>query len=86
MPEISRFFGIAVTMNYNEHRPPHFHIKYGGYFATMSIRTLSLDDGTLPPRVRGMVIEWAAAHQQELLENWERCEQHAPLMAIAPLE
>jgi hypothetical protein len=24
MPEISRFFGIIITMNYNDHAPPHF--------------------------------------------------------------
>ena len=29
MPEISRFFGIAVKMYYNEHAPPHFHAEYG---------------------------------------------------------
>nr|WP_308189829.1 DUF4160 domain-containing protein [Nostoc sp. XA010] len=25
MPEISRFFGIIITMYYNDHPPPHFH-------------------------------------------------------------
>jgi len=28
MPEISRFYGIAITMNYREHNPPHFHATY----------------------------------------------------------
>ena len=28
MPEISRFFGIAILMNYNDHKPPHFHSRY----------------------------------------------------------
>jgi len=27
MPEISRFFGIIITMNYNDHSPPHFHAR-----------------------------------------------------------
>ena len=26
----------------------------------------------LPPRVTGLVIEWATLHQQELLANWDR--------------
>jgi hypothetical protein len=24
VPEISRFFGIIITINYREHDPPHF--------------------------------------------------------------
>ncbi|HEX7029874.1 MAG TPA: DUF4160 domain-containing protein, partial [Gammaproteobacteria bacterium] len=29
MPEISRFFGMVIAMFYNDHAPPHFHVKYG---------------------------------------------------------
>jgi hypothetical protein len=29
MPEISRFFGIAVTMYHNDHGTLHFHAYYG---------------------------------------------------------
>lgn len=25
MPEISLFYGIRVTMYYDDHNPPHFH-------------------------------------------------------------
>ena len=28
MPEISVFFGIRVTMYYDDHNPPHFHADY----------------------------------------------------------
>ncbi len=28
MPEISRFFGIIIIIDYNEHNPPHFHVEY----------------------------------------------------------
>ena len=28
MPEISRFFGIVIFMNYNDHEPPHFKPKF----------------------------------------------------------
>ncbi|MBE7529506.1 MAG: DUF4160 domain-containing protein [Chloroflexi bacterium] len=66
MPEISRFFGIIITMNYSEHPPPHFHVRYGSYKALVNIETLSLFAGQLPPRVTGMVVEWAALHQDEL--------------------
>jgi hypothetical protein len=28
MPVISRFYGIVVFINYNDHNPPHFHARY----------------------------------------------------------
>lgn len=42
MPEISRFFGIIITINYREHDPPHFHAWYGG--ADISVR---ISDGSV---------------------------------------
>ncbi len=28
MPEVSRFLGIIISFYYDEHNPPHFHVKY----------------------------------------------------------
>ena len=36
MPEICRFLGIVITMYFDEHNPPHFHIRYNDYRAVMS--------------------------------------------------
>ncbi|WP_374687906.1 DUF4160 domain-containing protein [Promineifilum sp.] len=69
MPEISRFLGIIITMYYSEHPPAHFHVRYGQYKAVIAIESLTLLQGALPPRVRGLVVEWAAVHQAELLAN-----------------
>ena len=30
MPVVTVFFGIVVTMFYNDHDPPHFHAEYQG--------------------------------------------------------
>ena len=67
MPEISRFFGIIISMNYSEHPPPHFHVTYGSQQATVDIVDLRVTAGRLSPRVLGMVMEWAALHQLELV-------------------
>jgi hypothetical protein len=42
LPEISRFFGIIVAIFYNDHPPPHFHVRYGRQRAIVDIATLSL--------------------------------------------
>jgi hypothetical protein len=58
-------------MYFNEHNPPHFHIKYNEYRATMNINTLNIVDGYLPSKVRGLVQEWAEINQSELLKMWK---------------
>ena len=86
MPEISRFFGMIVTMYYNDHAPPHFHVRYSQQKAIITIETLTLLEGELKPRALGLAIEWAALHQSELLENWKLARQNAQLNKIEPLE
>jgi len=86
MPEISRFLGIIITMNYNDHAPPHFHARYGGDQAIIEIETLHVLGGRLSPRVMGLVVEWALLHRDELLEDWRLARESAPLKRIAPLE
>jgi hypothetical protein len=54
--------------------------------AIISIESLSVIAGELSPRVRGLVVEWAALHRDELREAWNLAVQHAPLKPIAPLE
>lgn len=76
MPEISRFLGIIIFMYFDEHNPPHFHVKYNEHAAVINIRTLNVSDGHLPARVRGLVEEWAELHQHELLGMWETKEFH----------
>ena len=76
MPEICRFLGIIITMYFDEHNPPHFHVQYNEYRASMDIRTLNLIAGTLPARVRGLVEEWAEMHREELLRMWETADFH----------
>lgn len=40
MPEISRFLGIIISMYFDEHNPPHFHVKYNEHTVVMEIKTL----------------------------------------------
>ena len=86
MPEISRFFGIIIAMFYNDHPPPHFHIRYGSQRAIIGIEDLALLEGDLSPRVLGLVIEWAALHRRELLDNWNQARRQLPLSRVQPLE
>lgn len=48
MPEISLFYGIRVTMYYDDHNPPHFHVEYAGNKAIIDILNASVMRGALP--------------------------------------
>ncbi len=85
MPEICRFFGIVIAMNTRDHPPPHFHVRYAEQEATIDIHTLRLLKGRLSPRVRGLVVEWATLHLEELAANWALARREAPLRRIEPL-
>ena len=85
MPELSRFYGIVVKMYFDDHPPPHFHAEYGEYEAVLSIETLAIIAGSLPPRATGMVAEWASLHQRELMTAWRSATHHEPVTKIDPL-
>jgi hypothetical protein len=76
MPEICRFLGIVITMYFDEHNPPHFHVRYNDFRAVISIRDLNILAGRLPARVRGLVEEWAEQHQAELAHMWNTKQFH----------
>jgi hypothetical protein len=85
MPEICRFLGIIIMINYNDHAPPHFHAKYAGYEITVDIKTRVIT-GKFPPRALKLVLEWAEYQEARLLEDWERAKNRLPLLKIEPLE
>jgi hypothetical protein len=85
MPSISRFFGIIIYFYFRDHNPPHFHAVYGEFEAEILIDDLSVDVGYLPPRVLGLVTEWAFIHKDELMENWVSGSKGGAFKQIAPL-
>ena len=85
MPQISYFLGVIIRMFYRDHNPLHFHAFYGEHQALIDIQKNEILSGSLPPRVLGIVVEWTALHQLELLENWERAKKQEALVDIAPL-
>ena len=85
MPEISRFFGMIILMYWDEHNPPHFHVKYGEYAAIINIKKLELMEGNLSRRALNIVLDWAEIHQKQLLEDWDLCQKSLLPNKIEPL-
>ena len=72
-------------MHFREHNPPHFHVEYNEFEASLSIESLGIMEGKLPPKVMSLVVEWAGTHQNELLENWNSLRKTGQFHRIAPL-
>ncbi|MBR5581426.1 MAG: DUF4160 domain-containing protein [Treponema sp.] len=85
MPELSRFLGIIIYMYFDDHNPPHFHAEYSGCESIFYINPLEHREGNLPPRVVGLVMEWAELHKDELLNNWNSLTETGNYSKIAPL-
>ncbi len=86
MPTISAFYGMLIQMFWNEHAPPHFHVLYGEHEALIDVRDFRVMRGALPRRAMALVLEWAAEHRDELMENWNLCRRLQPPKAIEPLK
>ncbi len=85
MPEVSSFQGIRVTMYYNDHPPPHFHVRYGGQKAIVTIEAPALWAGYFPSSQLNLVKEWAVRNQIALNENWELARKQEKLKPISGL-
>jgi hypothetical protein len=85
VPTISRFFGIAIAMFFDDHGPPHFHARHAEGSAKVRIDTLEVIDSSLGRRQLRFVLAWAELHQEELRENWKRARAGETLRPIEPL-
>jgi len=85
MPSVCEFFGITIYFYFSEHQPPHFHANYGEFWAEFDFEGTILN-GKFPPRVAGLVMEWALLRNKELQEEWKLARLRKTLKKIKPLE
>ncbi len=89
MPTISMFFGILVSIFYEDnqqHHTPHIHARYQGKKASIAIDDGRLLAGDFPPRQLRMVQVWIDIHRDELMADWELAVAGDEPFRIAPLQ
>lgn len=62
--------GLRVSLYWNDHDPPHFHVERSGPLALVRIADLQVIRGSLVRADLLLVTEWAGRHQAELALNW----------------
>ena len=85
MPELARFYGIVIQMYFGDHPPPTFSCDLRRQQGCRDIESLALIEGSLPPRARGLVIEWATIHQEDLREAFQKAADLEAPGKIEPL-
>jgi hypothetical protein len=86
MPTIAYFLGIAVRMFFNDHDPPHFHVRYQQFRARVRIADGEIIDGRLPPTAMRLVKEWTELRRHALMQNWVAARTDGRLERIEGLE
>ena len=89
MSTISMFYGILVTLFYEDndrHHLPHFHVRYQGFKASIAIEVGRVLAGSLPPKQLKLVQAWVELHRDELLADWELAVNGEEPFRIAPLQ
>ena len=69
-----------------EHPPPHFHVYYAEYIATVDVPTCELIEGNLPRKQIKLVLAWAELHQEELTNDWGLVMNGEEPFKIKPLQ
>ena len=85
MPTISKFYGIVIRMMRLRDFGARFHAIYENSELVVNLWPLRIVAGEAPARVKEMVLEWAAQHQQELLIAWNKLQVGEQPAAIEPL-
>ena len=86
MPVISKFYGIIIRMMRLRQFEARLYASYGNSELVVGLWPLQILHGEAPRRVREMVLEWAAQHQQELLASWNKLQWGQDLVPIEPLQ
>lgn len=87
MPTISQFYGITISMFFNDndkHHIPHVHIQYAENNATFDLKG-NLIAGVIPNKQRKLVEAWIEIHNQELNDLWNAIQKGAETFKIEPL-
>ena len=84
MPTLSFFYGIIISMYWNDHLPPHFHAEYQDNEAIFDLEG-NLIKGDMPARQQKLIAAWATIHHDELVGNWKLASGRQPVYKIEPL-
>ncbi len=89
MPPVSHPFkrgAMIVLINYNDHAPPHVHVKYQGdvrnYRIEITTRRWLKPGKELPAALAALIETWIAVYESELMEQWNNARAGRPVVIV----
>jgi hypothetical protein len=70
VPTVAIVDGVKIQFYAREHPPAHFHAVFAEHRAQISIDSLQIPKGTLPPAKAFAVISWAEPRRDALWRAW----------------
>ena len=71
MPTIFQDSGFKVVIYYNDHSPPHVHVKKTGQQARVGLSPVELWDSDLKPSETRQAVAIVEANRDILLASWK---------------
>jgi hypothetical protein len=65
----------AIAFYYDEHPPPHFHVRFAEFRAQIDIETLNMINGS---KSQAHIKQWAAIRGEQLRFAWALCQSDKP--------
>ena len=87
MPIISQFYGIIVSMHFddkNQNNLPHVQVRYNEFKAAYDFEA-NLLNGKLPTKQTKLLEAWIIIHKEELITLWKLMEEEGRMFKIKPL-
>ncbi len=69
-----------------EHNPPHIHGYYQDSKVVIGIHDCEILGGQVPARQLRLIQAWIEIHRDELLADWELCQNGEKPFQIEPLK
>lgn len=84
MPTVAVVFGMAIAFYYDDHEPPHFHVRAPGFRAKFDLEELTVVEveGHMRPQDYIRLRTWARRHHPALQANWQRARRKQTLLKI----
>ncbi|HBK68966.1 MAG TPA: hypothetical protein DDZ91_10015 [Firmicutes bacterium] len=81
MPKIHDIKNYNIYIYYQDHQPPHVHIRYKKMaIASMTINDVVVLEGTIPITVDKEIRSWIISNREDLLKMWEKAVKGDPIL------
>jgi Domain of unknown function (DUF4160) len=86
VPSISRFDGMTIYIYYDDHDPPHFHVR-GQEKTRINIITGDYlkDDNPLSKQKEHVIQIWLEKNRNDIMKAWDDCRRGVVPQTIPPL-